>query len=194
MDLNLMKTLKSIEKFINEADFINIEKIKKAYSQTLKLRSQLISVIYDIEEYIEIKDKEAGKQNAFQNIDKDSITLVINEPLPSMKELTLAVEEHWVNMINKAIAEESKTGIPKFDKAFVMIEITTPRGTRNRQVWDTSNRAINVIINNLKGIFFKDDNFEHMAFGVAANWGEEGKTVIKVCDFEEFFAQKQQTL
>ena len=194
MDLNLMKTLKSIEKLINEADFINIEKLKKAYSQTLKLRSQLISVIYDIEEYIEIKDKQTGKQNAAQNTDKHSVTFVINEPLPSMKELTIAVEEHWINMINKAIAEESKTGIPKFEKAFVMIEITTPRGTRNRQVWDTSNRAINVIINNLKGIFFKDDNFEYMAFGVAANWGEEGKTVNKVCDFEEFFAQKQQTL
>ena len=52
MDLNLMKTLKLIEKLISEADFINIEKLKKAYSQTLKLRSQLISVIYDIEEYI----------------------------------------------------------------------------------------------------------------------------------------------
>ena len=190
MDLNLMKTLKSIEKLINEADFINIEKLKKAYSQTLKLRSQLISVIYDIEEYIEIKDKQTGKQNAAQNTDKHSVTFVINEPLPSMKELTIAVEEHWINMINKAIAEESKTGIPKFEKAFVMIEITTPRGTRNRQVWDTSNRAINVIINNLKGIFFKDDNFEHMAFGVAANWGEEGKTVIKVCDFDEFNLKK----
>lgn len=27
---------------------------------------------------------------------------------------------------------EDKTGIPVFDKAFVMIEITTPRGTHNR--------------------------------------------------------------
>lgn len=169
---------------------INIEKLKKAYSQTLKLRSQLISVIYDIEEYIEIKDKETGKQKSTQNINKRAVTLVINEPLPSMKELTISVEEHWVNMINKAIAEESKTGIPKFEKAFVMIEIITPRGNRNRQVWDTSNRAINVIINNLKGIFFKDDNFEHMAFGVVANWGEEGKTVIKVCDFDEFNLKK----
>ncbi len=190
MDLNLMKTLKSIEKLISEADLINVEKLKKAYSQTLKLRSQLISVIYDIEEYIEIKDKEKVNQNVALNTDKHSVTLVINEPLPSIKELTIAVEEHWVNMINKAIAEESKTGIPKFEKAFVMIEITTPRGTRNRQVWDTSNRAINVIINNLKGIFFKDDNFEHMAFGVVAKWGEEGKTVINVFDFEEFSLKK----
>ena len=78
MDLNLMKTLKSIEKLISEADFINIEKLKKAYSQTLKLRSQLISVIYDIEEYIEIKDKEKVNQNVARNTDKRSVTLVIN--------------------------------------------------------------------------------------------------------------------
>ena len=57
---------------------INIEKLKKAYSQTLKLRSQLISVIYDIEEYIEIKDKETGKQKSTQNINKRAVTLVIN--------------------------------------------------------------------------------------------------------------------
>ena len=35
---------------------------------------------------------------------------------------------------------------------------------------DTSNRAINLIINNLKGIFFRDDDFEHMAFRVVAKW------------------------
>ena len=78
MDLNLNKTLKSIEKLISEADFINIEKLKKAYSQTLKLRSQLISVIYDIEEYIEVKDKQTEKQKSTQNTDKNSVALVIN--------------------------------------------------------------------------------------------------------------------
>ncbi len=40
--------------------------------------------------------------------------------------------------------------IPKWPKAHVWIDITTPRGTRNYQVWDTSNRSINLIINNLK--------------------------------------------
>lgn len=61
---------------------------------------------------------------------------------------------------NEAIAEESKTGIPKFNKAFVLIEITTPRRTKNTKVWDASNRAINVIINNLKGVFFENNNFD----------------------------------
>ena len=51
-------------------------------------------------------------------------------------------------------------------------------------MWDTSNRAIQVILNNLKGIFFLDDDIEHMAFSVAGKWGEgPGKTVIRVFDF-----------
>lgn len=52
-------------------------------------------------------------------------------------------------------------------------------------MWDTSNRSINVIINNLKGIFFlDDDNIEHMAFSVADRWGWPGKTVLRVSEFE----------
>ena len=59
------------------------------------------------------------------------VTLVIPEPLPGMKELTGALEEHWVTMIHAAIEKESITGIPKFHKAMVMIEVTTPRGMDN---------------------------------------------------------------
>ena len=67
----------------------------------------------------------------------------------------------------------------------MLIEITTPKGTKNTQVWDTSNRAINVIINNLKGIFFEDDNFEHMACGIVANWGGIGETTIRICEMDD---------
>lgn len=185
MNLHLMKTLKCIEKILTQ-DRPNLEELKKAYMQALKLRSQLISVIYDAEQYVEEK-KERSEKLTVSICDKESVTLVIDEPLPSKKELTAAVEEHWTSMIHNAIAAESQSGIPKFQKAFVMIEITTPRGSNNRQVWDTSNRAINVIINNLKGIFFKDDDFEHMSFGITAEWGENAKTVIKICEFDEHF-------
>ena len=162
MNLNLMKTLKSIERSLSK-EKVTIEELKKTYEQTLRLKSQLISVIYDMEHfsfYKQVQNKEISTKN-FSYINKRMVTLVINEPLPPLKELTMAVEEHWVDMIHNAIAEESKTGLPKFRKAFVIIEIITPRGTPNHRVWDTSNRAINVIINNLKGIFFDDDNFEH---------------------------------
>ena len=68
-----------------------------------------------------------------------------------------------------------------------MVEITviTPHGTNNANVWDTSNRAINVVINNLKGIFFQDDNIEHMAFSVAGLWGEEGVTILRILEYDK---------
>ncbi len=189
MNLNLMKTLKNIEKMITGDRIPKIEELEKAYEYTLRLRSQLISVIYDIRQYVDTdnpKENISAKACGY-HADKKAVVLTIREPLPAIKEFTASVEEHWIEMIHGAIAEASKDGLPNFEKAFVMIEITTSRGTANHQVWDTSNRAINVIINNLKGIFFRDDDFEHMAFGIAAKWGENAKTVIKICEFDERF-------
>lgn len=65
------------------------------------------------------------------------------------------------------------------------MEIVTPRGSGNARLWDTSNRAINVVINNLKGIFFEDDNMEHMAFSVVGRWGEQGVTTIRITELGE---------
>ena len=65
--------------------------------------------------------------------------------------------------------------------------IQTPRGTNNKQFWDTSNRAVNLVINNPKGIFFENDNFEHMAFGIVANWGEYSETIIRICELDKLF-------
>ncbi len=62
------------------------------------------------------------------------------------------------------------------------MEIVTPQGSDNARLWDTSNRAINVVINNLKGIFFEDDNMEHMAFSVVGKWGEQGVTTIRITE------------
>ena len=189
MKLDLMKALKRIEKNINFKEKTDVEKLKVAYEDTLRLRSQLLSVIHDEEAFCFlgkfIYDGNLGEYDTWNK--KKSVTLTINEPLPSTKELTEAVEEHWIKMIHDELVREGKTGIPVFDKAFVMIEITAPRGTHNCKLWDTSNRSINVIINNIKGILFMDDNFEHMAFGVTADWGEEAKTVIKIIDFDEKF-------
>ena len=88
-----------------------------------------------------------------------------------------------LNRIEKLLCQDNPD-IESLRKAFVMIEITTPRGSNNPKVWDTSNRAINVIINNLKGIFFRDDDFVHMACGIVANWGENGQTIIRICELE----------
>lgn len=156
------------------------EQLKKAYQLVLRLRSQLIGVIYDME-----MCAPNAQTSVCDNTDKQSVTLLIDEPLPGMKELTSSVQEHWITLIHDAIAQESQTGIPKFQKAMVTIDVTTPRGTNNAKVWDTSNRAINLIINNLKGIFFRDDDFDHMAFSVVAQWGEIGRTTIRVYELSQ---------
>ena len=116
---------------------------------------------------------------------KPYVSLVIPEPLPGLKELTGTVEEHWVRQIHETIAQQAKSGIPYFEKAHVHIRITAPKGTHNSKVWDTSNRAINVIINNLKGIFFDDDDFEHMSCSIEAAWGKIGMTEIRICDYRD---------
>ena len=184
MYIDLKKTLSQIEKALPQEGVQDLSKLQKAYDTTLRLRSQIIGVIYDMTQYSGPAINDSPKQEIRSN--KQIVTLIIPEPLPGMKELTAAVEEHWVTLIHDAIEKESITGIPKFQKAMVMIEITTPRGTNNPRVWDTSNRAINLIINNLKGIFFKDDDFEHMAFSVVAKWGEIGRTTIRVCELSQW--------
>ena len=103
-----------------------------------------------------------------------------------MKRLTEAIEEHWKAMLHEAVKEAARQDqLPYFEKAFVQIEIVTPRGSDNAKLWDTSNRAINVIINNLKGIFFEDDNMEHMAFSVVGKWGKKGVTTIRISELSE---------
>ena len=184
MYINLRKTLSQIEKALPQEGVQDLSKLQKAYEITLRLRSQIIGVIYDMKQYNGLIANDSPKQEIKRN--KQVVTLIIPEPLPGMKELTAAVEEHWVTMIHDAIEQESRTGIPKFQKAMVMIEITTPRGTDNPRVWDTSNRPINLIINNLKGIFFRDDDFEHMAFSVVAKCGEIGRTTIRICELSQW--------
>ena len=186
MYIDLMKTLRKIEKLLPENQVQDTAQIEKAYELTLRLRSQLIAVQYDIERFgmaAVTPVDEPVKQ--LPQTEKKTVVLTIPEPLPARKELTSNVEEHWIQMIHDAIAQESKTGLPYFEKAFVLIRIQTPRGTNNKQVWDTSNRAINVVINNLKGIFFDDDDFEHMACGIVADWGEIGQTEIRIFTLEE---------
>ena len=70
-------------------------------------------------------------------------------------------------MIHEIIDLQVKTRIPYFEKAQVHIRFTAPFVTRSHRLWDTLNRANNVIINNLD-----DDNFEHMSCSIEAKRGE----------------------
>ena len=172
MNINVRKTVAEINTKLQKND------LKTAYSLTTKLRSQLIGIICE-------RGFEVWSTVGQSHVSSGVVTLKIDEPLPPQKELTASMQEYWLELIHAAIAKSSSTQKPPyFNKAFVLIEIITPKYSDNSQLWDTSNRSINLVINNLKGIFFKDDNFEHMAFGVVGGWGEFGQTIIRIMPFE----------
>lgn len=185
MNISLKKTVAQIERCLPDTSVANANQFRKMYDLTLRLQSQLLSVIYDMETFGGSTKQIANEYSSGEN--KNSVvTLTITEPLPSMKRLTEAVEEHWKAMLHAAIAEAARQELlPYFEKAMVEIEIITPRASDNSRLWDTSNRAIQVVLNNLKGIFFEDDNMEHMAFSVVGRWGEKGATIIRILDFDK---------
>ena len=185
MRIDLHKTLERIEENLPRDRKITFEMLEKAYQQTLWLRSHILGVMYDMMEFGSATKRSIGEVSASLTDSGRVVCLMIPEPLPGLKELTGTLEEHWVQMIHEAIARQAKIGIPHFEKAHVHIRITAPRGTNNSKVWDTSNRAINVIINNLKGIFFDDDDFEHMSCSIEASWGKMGMTEIRICDHRD---------
>lgn len=184
MNICLKKTIAQIERCLPDNGIAHVDQLRKMYDLTLRLQSQLLSVIYDMETFGGSTERIANAHSSGKN--KNSVvTLTIAEPLPSMKRLTEAMEEHWKAMLHAAIAEAAQQKqLPYFDKAMVEIEIITPRGSNNAKLWDTSNRALQVVLNNLKGIFFEDDNMEYMAFSVVGRWGEKGATIIRILDFD----------
>ena len=185
MFIDLHKTLDRIRENLPADRRVTFEMLEKTYQQTLWLRSHILGVMYDMIDFGSATKRVIGKVSVSQTDSESVVCLVIPEPLPGLKELTGTVEEHWTRMIHEAIAQQAKNGIPHFKKAHVHIRITAPRGTNNAKVWDTSNRAINVVINNLKGIFFDDDDFEHMSCSIEGSWGIIGMTEIRICDHEK---------
>lgn len=184
MYIDLEKTLAAIEKCFPADEQPTLKQMRRMYELTQRLQSQILAIIYDLEHFGGPARQEqqtlAQAHSRGDNAER-ALTLTLDEPLPGMKRLTEAVEEHWKAMLHAAIAEAARQGpLPWFEKTMVEIEIVTAKGTDNTRVWDTSNRALQLIFNNLKGILFHDDDMEHMAFSVYGRWGEKGVTIIRI--------------
>lgn len=191
MYINLKKILSDIERRLPDGREPTQKELRQAYLAILRLRSQVLAVLRDQEDFERVVgpcDDTFASQMSKGELCGKTVTLTIQEPLPAQKELTSAVEEHWVDMMRTAFRKAAEQApLPHFQKAMVEILIATPRGSDNTKVWDTSNRAIQVILNNLKGVFFPDDDMEHMAFSVTGSWTEEtGYTTIRISDFNEW--------
>ena len=138
MYIDLWKTLKKIENQLPENETLEPAQLEKAYELTLRLRSQLIAVQYDIEQFGMAAVTPAQEPvDQLLRTEKKMVVLTIPEPLPVRKELASNVEEHWIRMIHDAIARESQTGMPYFEKAFVLIRIRAPCGFNNKRVWES---------------------------------------------------------
>lgn len=190
MHTDIRKTLAAIEKCLTGEGEPTQKQLHRMYDLTWRLMSQELAVIQDREMFggnpARQEQRTLAEQHSSGKNAGGVVTLMIREPLPAMKRLTEAMEEHWKAMLHAAISKAAQQEpLPRFEKAFVAIKIVTSRGSDNARVWDTSNRAIQVILNNLKGIFFQDDDMEHMAFAVIGAWGQEGHTVIQVFDFHK---------
>lgn len=188
MYIDLNKTLAAIGKCLPPEGKPTPKQLRRMYELTQTLLSQELGVIYDLQTFDGPAWQEqpplTRQRSSGHNVG-ENFSLTIQEALPAMKRLTEAVEEHWKAMLHAAISEAAARGpLPFFDKAFVVIHIVTPRGSDNARVWDTSNRALQLIFNNVKGVFFRDDDMEHMAFSVVGEWGETGATTIHILDFE----------
>ena len=91
MYININKTLEQIKKYLADST-----DLCKAYESTLRLQSQLLALIYDAEAFSAPAGQERlANSNSFGQCNNGTVTLVLEEPLPSMKRLTEAVEEHW---------------------------------------------------------------------------------------------------
>lgn len=183
----LKKTLLEIERCLPAEGEPTTLGLHWMYDLTPRLMSQELAVIYDREAFggpAEQEQRTLAEEQSTGANRAAAVTLTVREPLPAVKRLTEAVEEQWKAMLHDAISEAARQErLPYFEKAMVEIEIVTPRGSDNARVWDTSNRAIQVILNNLKGILFSEDNMEHLAVSVTGRWGEKGATIIRVSSF-----------
>lgn len=104
MYINIEKMLTSISRDLLKEKGPGIAELKRAYTQTLRLQSQLLSLIYDAEAFgRSVQEKPFAWEMARGTNTRAEVALTIREPLPSMKRLTEAVEEHWKAMIHEAI-------------------------------------------------------------------------------------------
>ena len=108
------------------------------------------------------------------------VVLEIFEALPHTKHLAEELE-HWQEMIHSAIDDlANKYDKPFFERAHMGLMVEMLRNPKFK-AWDITNRAINLTVNNLKGIFFPDDDVEHLSIISAGRWSAEtSKTTIMI--------------
>jgi len=187
----IIKNIKTLERKLADFD------LRTSYDLASKIKYGIIRLGEEILPFAPELAPDGGffcKVDGF--VDDGIVRLEIGEELPHKKaEMSVIGNEYWLKLIHTSIARlAEKSTVPRFEQAFIGIYTAMPKGYNNTRIWDTSNRAIDLILNNLKGCFFSDDNIEHMAFSVVGGWSLEPKTVIFIGDFSLQSAEIMQKL
>lgn len=132
MYIDLKKTLEEIGNCLPEKGAPTPKQLQRMYELTQRLESQELAVIYDMEDFgspAAQEQRPLAQQHSSGENRNGIVILKLDEPLPSMKKLTEAVEKHWKAMLYAAISDAAaQEPLPYFEKTFVEIEIVTPRG------------------------------------------------------------------
>lgn len=120
MNIEPNKILKAIERKLASVENVTLKDLHKAYDYATKLRSQILGLIYEKEYGFILGLNESKKLPELLTecvSDEISVTLTIHEPLPPLKELTGAMQEHWVELLQTAIGKAGETQkLPSFKK------------------------------------------------------------------------------
>lgn len=140
--------------------------IDKAYKQVEKTRYELWSILNFLQVTKPIDELDwdevlIGESKA-EIINEDVVKIYIPDYLPRTRELiNKEFQQMWEKLIRKSLYQ-LKT-IPKYDNAFVLIEIYSKFYNYN---WDVDNKGVSIIINSLKGLLYKNDSCKHLSYGV----------------------------
>jgi len=95
MSIHLKKTLAQIEGGLTDDRPPDTKQLRRLYDLSLRLQSQILAVIRNWESFSPIHEQEhlaVAHSTGYHS--NDVLTLILWEPLPAMKKLTEAIEEH----------------------------------------------------------------------------------------------------
>jgi len=116
--------------------------------------------------------------------------IFIGQELPHKKSREEQFE--FVKKLHEKIDKPEE--VEMFDRAIVSIIICLPYGCPKNKVWDVDNRAINLILNNLKGIFFEDDDYFHLSLFVCGKKSLKADTVILIDSLSNYAEVMKETM
>ena len=169
------KTLRDIERRLPEDREPTQRELRQAYDTVLRLRSQVLAALQDREDFEGAQGPD-GERIAAQKsggaLWGRTVILSFQEPLPSQKGTDGGGGGILVDMLHAAFQKVAEQGASPFSKGPGGDPHRNAQGQRQHEGMGHLQRAIQVILNNLKGVFFPDDDMEHMAFAVAGHWAE----------------------